>query len=164
MKTTLSAATHGPSFSRFLRKGWEPSLFAVALALACATAFAQGAHPNPLASARVFAYDQMKPHTAANGAVGRNVFSGTLATGEAVGVHETTQPAGTRANPPHRIHHSEIIVVQEGTVEFDHDGKAERAGAGSIIYVAFNTLHTIRNVGDGPAKYVVVQIGGDTAR
>jgi hypothetical protein len=23
-------------------------------------------------------------------------------------------------------------------------------------------LHTVRNVGDGPAKYCVVQLGGDT--
>lgn len=139
-------------------------LTTAALAFTCAAAFAHGAHPNPLVSARVFPYDQMEPHTAANGAVGRNVFRGKLATGEAVGVHESMQPAGTKANSPHRIHHSEIIVVEQGTVEFDHDGKTERAGAGSIIYVAFNTLHTIRNAGDGPAKYVVVQIGGDTSR
>ena len=139
-------------------------LTAAALAFACAAACAQGGRSNPLATARVFSYDEMKSHTAANGAVGRNVFNGTLATGEAVGVHETMQPDGTKANQPHRIHHSEIIVVQQGTLEFDHDGKAERADAGSVIYVAFNTLHTIRNVGDGPARYVVIQIGGDTSK
>lgn len=135
---------------------------AAALALACAVAHAQSARPNPLASARVFHYSQMTPHTARNGAVGRNVFTGTLATGESVGVHETMQPAGTVPNPPHRIHHSEIIFIQQGTVEFDHDGKAERAGAGSILYVAYGTLHTAKNIGPGPLKYVVIQIGGDT--
>lgn len=139
---------------------------AVALALACATAHAQTAaqtaRANPLSAARVFHYSQMTPHTARNGAVSRNVFKGTLATGEAVAVHETMQPGGTAPNPPHRIHHSEIIVIQQGTVEFDHDGKAERAGAGSILYVAYGTLHTAKNVGPGPLKYVVVQIGGDT--
>jgi quercetin dioxygenase-like cupin family protein len=55
-------------------------------------------------------------------------------------------------------------VVQEGTLEYTHDGKAERAGAGSIIYVALGTLHSVKNVGDGPAKYVVIQIGGDTKK
>ena len=54
-----------------------------------------------------------------------------------------------------------MIVVEQGTVEFDHDGKNERADQGSIIYVAKGTLHTIRNVGGGPAQYVVIQIGGD---
>jgi len=116
---------------------------------------------NPLTKSRVFAYDDMVAKTSANGAVGRNVFTGTLATGETVGVHETMQPAGTAPNPAHRIHHSEVIVVEEGTLEFIHDGKTERANAGSIIYVAFGTLHQVKNVGDGPAKYVVIQIGGD---
>ena len=96
--------------------------------------------------------------------MGRSVFTGTLATGEAVAVHETKQPAGTAPNPAHRIQHSELIVVQQGTLEFKHDGKTERAGAGSIIYVAFGTLHPVKNVGDGPAKYVVIQIGGDTGK
>lgn len=143
-------------------------LSAAVLALACAAVHAQGkaqtSRPNPLSAARAFHYSQMTPHTARTGAVGRNVFTGTLATGESVGVHETMQPAGTAPNPPHRIQHSEIIVIQQGTVEFDHDGKAERAGAGSILYVAYGTLHTVKNLGPGPAKYVVIQIGGDTGK
>lgn len=138
-------------------------VFTLALA-ACAICPAQTGGANPLATARVFAYDQMTAKTAKNGAVSRSVFSGTLATGESVAVHETTQPAGTAPNPPHRIQHSEVIVVEQGTLEFDHDGKTERAEAGSVIYVALGTLHTARNVGDGPAKYVVIQIGGDTRK
>ncbi len=134
-----------------------------ALALVCAALPAQTDAANPLAAARVFAYDQMPARTAPDGAVGRRVFAGTLATGETVGVHETLQPAGTAPNPPHRIQHSEVIVVQQGTLEFEHDGKAERAEAGSVIYVAMGTLHTVKNIGSGPAQYVVIQIGGDTA-
>jgi quercetin dioxygenase-like cupin family protein len=117
---------------------------------------------NPLAKSRVFAYQDMTPKTAPSGAVGRNVFTGTLATGEAIAVHETVQPKGMAPNPAHRIEHSELIVVEEGTLAYTHDGVTERADAGSIIYVAFGTLHQVKNVGDGPAKYVVIQIGGDT--
>jgi quercetin dioxygenase-like cupin family protein len=138
------------------------TLQALTLALACASSLAQA--PNPLATARVFAYEQMTARTAPNGAVGRAVVSGTLATGETVSVHETMQPAGMAPNPPHRIQHSEIIVVQQGTLEFQHDGQVERAAAGSILYVALGTLHAVRNIGDGPAQYVVVQIGGDTKK
>jgi quercetin dioxygenase-like cupin family protein len=132
--------------------------------LTCVAAAAQSPDANPLSAARVFSYDDMVPKTAPNGAVGRNVFSGTLATGESVAVHETMQPAGAAPNPAHRIQHSEVIVVEEGTLEFQHDGKAERAVPGSVIYVAYGTLHAVRNIGDGPAKYVVVQIGGDTKK
>jgi quercetin dioxygenase-like cupin family protein len=131
---------------------------------ACAAAAAQQANSNPLATSRVFAYDEMVAKTAANGAVGRKVFTGTLATGEAVAVHETMQPAGTVPNRAHRIQHSELIVIEEGTLEYQHDNKTERAGAGSIIYVAYGTLHAVKNIGDGPAKYVVIQIGGDTKK
>jgi quercetin dioxygenase-like cupin family protein len=74
------------------------------------------------------------------------------------------QPAGTVPPALHKIQHSELIVVEQGTLEFEHDGKAERAGPGSIIYVAFGTMHAVKNVGDGPAKYVVIQIGGDTKK
>ena len=142
------------------------------LLLACAAAARvspavqaqQTSKANPLAVARVFSYDDIAPKTAPNGSVGRNFFSGTLATGEAVAAHETMQPAGTVPNPAHRIQHSELIVVQEGTLEFQHDGRTERATAGSIIYVALGTMHAVKNVGDGPAKYVVIQIGGDTKK
>lgn len=131
------------------------------LSLVCAALQAQTDSSNPLATARVFAYDRMAARTSANGAVGRSVFSGTLASGEAVSVHETMQPAGTVPNPAHRIQHSEVIVVEQGTLEFDHDGKTEQAEAGSVIYVALGTLHSVRNIGSGPAKYVVIAIGGD---
>ncbi len=140
------------------------SLCAGLVVCCCAASPAQSAPSNPLTASRVFAYDEMVARTAPNGAVGRSVFSGTLATGESVAVHETLQPEGTAPNPAHRIQHSELIVVEEGTLEFEHDGKAERAGPGSVIYVALGTLHSVKNVGDGPAQYVVIQIGGDTKK
>ena len=140
-------------------------LLALAVAgVGCVVACAQATGANPLATARVFSFDETTAKTASNGSVGRSVFNGTLATGEAVGVHETMQPAGTAPNPAHRIQHSEVIVVEEGTLEFEHDGKTDRAAAGSIIYVALGTLHTIKNVGNGPARYVVIQISGDTKK
>jgi quercetin dioxygenase-like cupin family protein len=152
-------------------------LIATCAAASLASAAAQQASPNnppnipasnppnnPLAASRVFAYDDMPAKTTPSGAMSRRAFMGTLATGEAISVHETMQPAGTAPNPAHRIQHSELILVEEGTLDYTHDGKTERAGAGSIIYVALGTLHSVRNVGDGPAKYVVIQIGGDTGK
>ncbi len=119
---------------------------------------------NPLASSGIFPYDQMTVRKTANGTESRNAFTGTLATGETLAVHESMQPAGTPPVELHRIGHSELIVVQEGTVAFEHDGKEERVGPGGLVYVALGTVHRIKNVGDMPAKYVVIAIGGDTKK
>lgn len=138
-----------------------------ALVLAVASmSSAQSASPdaNPLAASRVFAFDQMTAKTSPNGAVGRKIFTGTLTTGETIAAHETMQPAGAIPNSAHRIQHSELIVVQQGTLEFQHDGKVERAGPGDIIYVANGTTHVVKNVGEVPAQYIVIQIGGDTKK
>ena len=112
-------------------------------------------------ASRVFSYADLMVRTAANGGQGRNVLHGRLATGEAVAIHESMQPANSTPNPAHRIQHSEVICVREGTLEFLHDGKSERVGSGGIIFVAKGTTHQVRNVGDGPAAYFVVAIGGD---
>ena len=119
---------------------------------------------NPLASAGIFPYDQMTVRKTANGTESRNAFTGTLATGETLAVHESMQPAGTPPVELHKIAHSELIVVQEGTVAFEHDGKEERVGPGGLVYVALGTVHRIKNVGDVAAKYVVIAIGGDTKK
>jgi quercetin dioxygenase-like cupin family protein len=117
-----------------------------------------------LSQSRVFAFDQMPVRKMANGGESRDVLRGALTTGELIGVHESQQPAGMAPNTPHTIQHTEVIVVIQGTVLFEHDGKSDKAGPGSVIFVAPGTLHTLQNIGDGPAKYCVVQIGGDTKK
>jgi XRE family transcriptional regulator, regulator of sulfur utilization len=117
-----------------------------------------------LSQSRVFTVEQMPVRKMANGGESRDVLRGTLPTGEVVGVHESEQPAGMVQNPPHTIQHSEIIVVIEGTLSFEHEGKSEKVGVGGVIFVAPGTLHTVRNAGDGAAKYCVVQVGGDTKK
>jgi mannose-6-phosphate isomerase-like protein (cupin superfamily) len=115
-----------------------------------------------LSQSRVYTLDQMPVRKMANGGESRDVLRGTLTTSEIIGVHESTQPAGMKPNPPHTIQHTEVMVVIEGTLAFEHDGKSEKVGPGGVIFVASGTLHTVRNVGEGTAKYCVVQMGGDT--
>jgi mannose-6-phosphate isomerase-like protein (cupin superfamily) len=145
---------------------WRVALFGV-VGLGCGMAGAQVAAPaggNALAHSGVFGFDQMAVRKSVNGSESRDVVHGVLATGEVVGVHESMQPAGAMPVVLHTIQHSELIMVQEGTVGFEHDGIVDKVGPGGVIYVALGTLHRIKNVGDGPAKYFVVQVGGDTKR
>jgi XRE family transcriptional regulator, regulator of sulfur utilization len=122
-------------------------------------------HPSPepsLSESKVFTLDQLPMRTMPNGGKSWNVIHGRLVTGETIAVHESTQPAGLPPNPPHKIGHSELIFVREGALEFLHDGKSERVSAGGVIFVSYGTLHTARNIGNGPATYFVIAIGGDT--
>jgi mannose-6-phosphate isomerase-like protein (cupin superfamily) len=112
-----------------------------------------------LGKTRVFAPEFKKQP---NGSDRWGALDGTLATGEAVSMHVSIVPAGTPGAAPHKIMHSELVVLAEGTLELWADGEVSRATAGSVIYVAYGTTHAVKNVGDGPAKYFVWQMGGDT--
>jgi quercetin dioxygenase-like cupin family protein len=113
-------------------------------------------------SSRVFRFSELPTRRNPNGSESRDVLHGQLPTGEQVAVHESMQPAGIPPNPAHRIEHTEIICMREGTLEFQHDGVTERASGGDVLFVAKGTMHGVRNVGDGPAAYFVIAIGGDT--
>jgi len=73
-----------------------------------------------------------------------------------IAMHITTLNAGVTSHAPHQHPNEELIIVREGTVEALVLGEWKRLGPGSIIFQATNTLHTLRNVGTGPATYHVV--------
>lgn len=117
--------------------------------------------PIDLSRSHVFRLADLPVHKNQNGSESWNLMHGRLLTGEQIALHVSMQPAGTVPNPAHRIEHSEIICLREGSLEFQHDGVAERASAGDVLFVAKGTMHGVRNVGDGPAAYFVLAIGGD---
>jgi uncharacterized cupin superfamily protein len=143
------------------------TLSALPLLLPCLGAAPSGNLPSPgkgsanLAAAKVFAHDTMPVTHNPNGSLRFDVVAGALASGEPVSIHESVQPPGITPSPPHAILHSEFILVQEGTLTVAHDGKEETAGPGSVIYIAYGTMHQARNAGTVPAKYTVIAIGGD---
>jgi len=115
-----------------------------------------------LSDSEVLYTDRMPATLTGNGGKRWNVVQGVLPTGEAIAVHKSLQPVGVTPNPPHTVQHSELILVQEGTLLFEYEGKSEKVGPGGVILVAIGTRHAARNVGDVPAKYLVIAIGGDT--
>jgi mannose-6-phosphate isomerase-like protein (cupin superfamily) len=129
-----------------------------------ASAVAQSPQEATLSQAKVYTADAAVVRKSANGSESSSVLRGLLSSGESVAVHESTQPVGAEPVALHPIQHSELIVIREGDVMFDHDGRSEKAGPGDVIYVALGTVHRVRNVGSVPAKYVVVAIGGDTKK
>jgi XRE family transcriptional regulator, regulator of sulfur utilization len=87
----------------------------------------------------------------------RRVCQAPTATLDELECHITTLNPGETPHPPHKHPDEEIVIVKEGTVESLVNGTTRRVGPGSVIFQASNQLHSIRNVGDGPATYHVIK-------
>lgn len=86
----------------------------------------------------------------------RQFFRAPTATLNELELHVTTLPAGATSHAPHKHPNEELVIVKEGTVEVLVDGQLKRVGPGSVVFNASNQLHSLRNVGEGPATYHVI--------
>jgi len=116
---------------------------------------------NVLSTPHAFTWDELTARKTENG-VTRPVTQGVLPTGEAVEIHETTLLPGHMPHPPHKHRHSEFMMIREGQLEFDNDGKKEKVGPGGVVFAASNVMHGLKNVGDAPANYFVIAIGRES--
>jgi quercetin dioxygenase-like cupin family protein len=71
---------------------------------------------------------------------------------------ETMPGAGT---PPHiQADDREAFVVLEGEYEFLLDGETRREGPGAFVRVEKGVVHAFRNIGDRPAKMLILNWPG----
>ena len=109
-----------------------------------------------------FPFDALPQHPNAVG-VSRPVLSGVVPTGEHLELHETTLMPGQMPHPPHQHRHEELMLIREGTLEFQYGGANHTLTAGGVAYVASNEMHGLKNVGTTPANYFVIGIGREDA-
>lgn len=130
----------------------------VALATAALTLAAIAVVPAraPVLSSSIFDWTTMAAQPNKTGAV-RRVVQAPTATLDELEIHITTLNPGETPHPPHKHPDEELVVIKEGTVESLVNGQMQRVGPGSIIFQASNQMHSIRNVGEGPATYHVIK-------
>ncbi len=104
-----------------------------------------------LTHSRVFTFEQLPANkgTSGNASRSRHVLRGTLPTGEAVEIHETTLMPGLMPHPPHKHVHEEFMMIREGTLEFTANDKADKVGPGGVVYAASGEVHSLRGTGQG---------------
>jgi quercetin dioxygenase-like cupin family protein len=123
---------------------------------------AAAAADSETAHSKAFLFGELPVHRSPKGNISRPVIRGTLATGEAIEIHETTLMPGQMPHPAHKHAHSEFMMIREGTVEFLMEGHSKQVGPGGVLYAASNEMHGLKNVGWIPANYFVIAIGHES--
>jgi XRE family transcriptional regulator, regulator of sulfur utilization len=87
----------------------------------------------------------------------RDVLDGRTGTLDRLHAHITTLNPGENTGPLHRHPQEEVVIIKEGTVEVNIDGRKQVVGAGSVIFFGVNENENMTNVGTTPAVYTVLQ-------
>lgn len=118
--------------------------------------------PSPAAAAPAaalgssfFDWDRLRVTPTPVGAV-RAVVDSPTPTLERLEIHATTLHPGYASHPPHHHPQEELILIKEGTVETSINGRLDRVGAGSLVFLASHDVHNLTNIGGGPATYYVM--------
>jgi quercetin dioxygenase-like cupin family protein len=111
--------------------------------------------PGPMPS-RVIDWNSLTPTPVRNGQR-RDVFDAPTGTLDRLHGHVTTLNPGENTGPLHRHPQEELVIIKEGTVEVNIDGRKQTVGAGSIVFFGVNENENMTNVGSTPATYLVIQ-------
>lgn len=125
----------------------------VLIASAAQSALAQA----PLGSA-VFPVDSARSRKSSAANTQRSIVDTLTATLAKLEMHETTVPAGGAPHAPHRHAHEELMIVRTGTMEVLQGTVTRIATPGSVVFMASNEWHGLKNPGPGPATYLVIRI------
>jgi quercetin dioxygenase-like cupin family protein len=117
-------------------------------------AMAAASQPAALESG-VYNWNELAVQTTKSGQR-RQVFISPTATLDQLEVHVTTLNPGEEAHAPHRHPHEEMMLLKEGTLQAMINDKLIPMPTGSILFVAPNDLHVVKNVGTTQATYFVL--------
>lgn len=132
--------------------------FALSGALVSSCALAGG---NDTLPSKVYQFDDLPVRIAGN-LIFRGILDGKIFEGCDISLHESDLAPHSMPHAPHRHRHEEMVFVVEGTLEFTVNGKATRAGEGSVLFAGSNDEHGIFNPESTQAKYFVLGLGSES--
>jgi quercetin dioxygenase-like cupin family protein len=138
-----------------MRMNRRDMMVAVAASVATVSAVVLAQEVRPVIGPSVFEWSMLAAKKTDVGEL-REVARGPTATLAELEMHVTTLNPGLASHPPHRHPNEELVIIDRGEVETLSGGAWKKAGPGSIIFNASNSLHALKNVGDGPATYHVI--------
>jgi mannose-6-phosphate isomerase-like protein (cupin superfamily) len=89
----------------------------------------------------------------------RPIVTGNTIGGCKFSVHESLLAPNSEPHPPHRHNGEEMFLVLEGMLEVTINGQSSRITRGSVGFIGSGDEHGIRNPGETPAKYYVIEWG-----
>lgn len=87
----------------------------------------------------------------------RPIVTGKTVEGCKVAVHESKLAPKSEPHPPHHHDGEEIFMMLDGTLEVTINGKSSLISRGSVAFIGSGDEHGIRNPGDLPARYYVIE-------
>jgi quercetin dioxygenase-like cupin family protein len=125
------------------------------VALAAQAADAPKLAPSTMDS-RVFTWDKLAFAPTKTGSRVQ-VFDAPTPTLDKFHLHITTLNPGENTGALHRHPQEELVIIKEGAVEVNIEGKVTTATTGSMIFFAANANENMTNTGKVPATYYVIQ-------
>jgi quercetin dioxygenase-like cupin family protein len=111
----------------------------------------------PLQSGVVKA-ESLQGEGAAPGAKAYVHFNGPTAQLAALASGYVTLEPGAQPHPPHRHPEEEIMIIGEGSGEFQINGVASAVRGGDMVFAESNVLHGVRNTSSLPMKFYFVKM------
>jgi quercetin dioxygenase-like cupin family protein len=135
------------------RRDLVAAVIAASVTLACVS-MAAPESPAPLDST-AWRWEDLPPRKTDVGER-REVVQLPTRTLDELEMHITTLNPHTTSHPPHTHPNEELVIVREGTLQAHVNGKEIVVGPGSVLFYASMQPHGVKNIGDVPATYFVI--------
>ena len=134
------------------RRDLVAALVAAGITLACVSVAQE---PARLLDSTVWQWAELTPKKTDVGEL-RNVVRQPTRTLDELEMHISTLNPHTASHPPHTHPNEEMVIVKEGTLRAHVNGKEIIVAPGGVLFFASMQPHAVRNVGDTPATYYVI--------